>query len=196
MSSLRSENIRKMERDEDVKSGSLTGGSHALYCFCRKPESGYMLQCELCHEWFHATCLHIPKGKRVPGKDTGKDARFLCPSCQRTRRPRLDPIVALLISLQKIPVRISEGTALQCLAERSITWQKKARHGIQGSVSTLEAAKQQKRRIEEIKNHITRWRQEASAILNSSTTSMQAQLANSAGLCAYVIHCNSNQQVN
>ena len=181
MRSLRSKNIKKMERDEDVKSGTIPGGSPALYCFCRKPESGYMLQCELCHEWYHAACLHIPKGKRVPGKDTGKDSHFLCPSCLRTRRPRLDPIVVLLISLQKIPVHISEGTALQCLAERSIAWQKKARQGMQGSVSTLEAAKQQKKRIEEIKGHITRWRQEASATPSSSTTSMQAQLATSAG---------------
>lgn len=181
MHALRSENIKNMERDEDMKSGTVPGGSPAVYCFCRKPESGYMLQCELCHEWYHATCLHIPKGKRVPGKDTGKDAHFLCPLCQRTRRPRLDPIVALLISLQKIPVHISEGTAIQCLAERSIAWQKKARQGMQCSVSVLEAAKQQKKRIEEIKNHIARWRQEASTTLSSSTTSIQAQLATSAG---------------
>ena len=180
MATLRRENIKNMERDENVKNGTIPGGSPALYCFCRKPESGYMLQCELCHEWYHAVCLHIPKGKRVPGKDTGKDSHFLCPSCQRTRRPRIEPIVALLISLQKIPVHISEGTALQCLTERTISWQKKARQVIEGSLALLEAAKQQKRRIEDVKNHITKWRQE------TGPTSVTPQLANSAGACVCV----------
>ena len=179
MTRLRTENAQKMETEEDGSKSS--SASHALYCVCRKPESGYMLQCELCHEWYHATCLHIPKGKRVPGKDTGKDSRFICSSCQRTRKPRLDPIVALLISLQKVPVHIPEGTALQCLAERSISWQKRARQAVQGCLTTLEAAKQQRRRIEDIKSHITRWRHEASATLSSNATSMQTQLANSAG---------------
>ena len=177
---LRSENMQKMEHDEEIKNGTASG-SPVVYCFCRKPESGYMLQCELCLEWYHATCLHIPKGKRIPGKDIGKDSRFICSSCQRTRRPRLDYIVSLLISLQKVPVAISEGTALHCLAERAIAWQKKARQVILNTSLVMESSKQQKRRIEELKNHIKRWRQEASTTLCSSTTSIQAQLANSAG---------------
>lgn len=185
---LREENIRKMEQDEDIKNGALSpASSPALYCFCRKSEAGYMLQCELCHEWYHATCLHIPKGKRMPGKDIGKESRFLCLSCQRTRRPRLDAIVSLLISLQKVPVAISEGTALHCLAERAISWQKHAKQSLQNSSVILEAAKGQMRRTEELKNHIKRWRQEASTTIGSTTTSIQAQLANSAGL--YVCVC-------
>lgn len=178
--SLRNQNIKKMERDEEIKCGSRSGPL-VLYCFCRKPESGYMLQCELCHEWYHATCLHIPKGKRFPGKDIGKESRFLCSVCQRTRRPRLDAIVSLLISLQKVPVAISEGTSIHCLAERAIAWQKRARHGIQNTSVILEASKQQMRRIEELKSHIRRWRQEASTTVGSNTTSIQAQLASSAG---------------
>ncbi len=176
--SLREENTKKMECEEEAKNN----GSLVLYCFCRKPESGYMLQCELCHEWYHATCLHIPKGKRFPGKDIGKEARFLCSACQRTRRPRLDAIVSLLISLQKVPVAISEGTALHCLAERAIAWQKRARQVLQNTSLILEAAKHQMKRTEELKNHIKRWRQEASTTIGSTTTSIQAQLASSAGV--------------
>ena len=157
---------------------------------CRKPESGYMLQCELCHEWYHAACLHIPKGKRIPGKDIGKDSRFICSICQRTRRPRLDAIISLLISLQKVPVAISEGTALHCIAERAISWQRRARQAISNCSGVLEAAKQQKRRIEEIKGHIRRWRNEAQSNRDgSSVTSIQAQLASSAGMytCVYIV---------
>ena len=178
---LRDENLRKMELDEDVKNGIASSSAPILYCFCRKPESGYMLQCELCLEWYHASCLHIPKGKRMPGKDLGKESRFLCLACQRTRRPRLDAIVSLLISLQKVPVAISEGTALHCLAERAIAWQRKAKLGLQNLTLILEASRHQMKRTEELRNHIKRWRQEASTTIEANTTSIQAQLASSAG---------------
>ena len=185
---LRNENLQKMERDEQLKNGTASG-PQVVYCMCRKQESGYMLQCELCHEWYHAACLHIPKGKRIPGKDIGKDSRFICTICQRTRRPRLDAIISLLISLQKVPVAISEGTALHCIAERAISWQRRARQAITNCSGVLEAAKQQKRRIEEIKGHIRRWRNEAQSNREgSSVTSIQAQLASSAGVCTVYMY--------
>lgn len=185
---LREENLLKVEQDERLKGGKMAG-TPAVYCFCRKPESGYMLQCELCNEWFHATCLHIPKGKRAPGKDIGREARFLCVACVQSRRPRLDAIVSLLISLQKVPVAISEGTALHCLAESAIAWQRKARQAIQAGASMLEAAKQQKKRIEELKSNIRKWRSEASTN-RSLTTSIEAQLASSAGLLIPFVHAH------
>lgn len=177
---LRNENLEKMERDESRKNSTYP---QVVYCFCRKPESGYMLQCELCNEWYHATCLHIPKGKRTGGRDIGKDSRFLCALCLRTRRPRLDAIVSLLISLQKVPVAISEGTALHCLTERAISWQKKARQEITNCTSILEAAKQQMRRVDEVKAHISKWKTEMqlTAEEKQKPTSVEAQLASSAG---------------
>uniref|UniRef100_A0A4W5KUE2 [histone H3]-trimethyl-L-lysine(4) demethylase n=1 Tax=Hucho hucho TaxID=62062 RepID=A0A4W5KUE2_9TELE len=100
--SLRAANLAKMamsDRIEEVK-----------FCLCRKTASGFMLQCELCKDWFHGAC--------VP-----KEAKFLCPLCQRSRRPRLETILSLLVSLQKLPVRLPEGEALQCLTERAMGWQ-------------------------------------------------------------------------
>ena len=186
---LRNQNLQKMERDEEQKNG-VVSGQPILYCLCRKPESGYMLQCELCLEWYHAACLHIPKGKRSPGKDIGKDSRFLCAICQRTRRPRLDAIISLLISLQKVPVAITEGTALHCIAERAIAWQRRARQAISNCSGVLEAAKQQRKRIDDLKGHIKRWRQEAVTNREGiSETLIQAQLASSAGECVYVCVC-------
>ncbi len=178
MKKLRAENAQKMESEAD---GKTTSGSPALYCLCRKPESGYMLQCELCHEWYHANCLHIPRGKRVPGRDTGRESRFICSSCQRTRRPMFSNLITLLVALNKVPVHIPEGTAVAQLAERSMKWQQKAKKVLQSCVSITESAKQQRRRIEDIKGHINRWRQEASTTLSNSSTTMQTQLANSAG---------------
>ena len=56
-----------------------------------------------------------------------RDLKFLCPLCLRSRRPRLETILSLLVSLQKLPVRMPEGEALQCLTERAMAWQDKAR---------------------------------------------------------------------
>ncbi|KAA0721560.1 Lysine-specific demethylase 5A [Triplophysa tibetana] len=125
--SLRAANLAKMaivERIEEVK-----------FCLCRKTASGFMLQCELCKDWFHGACVPLPKAgpqkKMVAGwQGSSKESKFLCPLCQRSRRPRLETILSLLVSLQKLPVRLPEGEALQCLTERAMGWQDRARQAL------------------------------------------------------------------
>ncbi|KAL4612786.1 lysine-specific demethylase 5A isoform X1 [Arapaima gigas] len=122
--SLRAANLAKMamaDRIEEVK-----------FCLCRKTASGFMLQCELCKDWFHGTCVPLPKtGSQKKGLGwQSKEAKFLCPLCQRSRRPRLETILSLLVSLQKLPVRLPEGEALQCLTERAMGWQDRARQAL------------------------------------------------------------------
>lgn len=56
-----------------------------------------------------------------------RDVKFLCPLCQRTRRPRLETILSLLLKLQPQSLRLPEGEALQCLTERAMNWQDRAR---------------------------------------------------------------------
>ncbi|XP_012538541.2 lysine-specific demethylase lid isoform X1 [Monomorium pharaonis] len=119
MRSLRERNLMKMKAEaEDSK-----------YCVCRRPKFGTMLQCELCKDWFHINCVPLPKTS-YKGKPTSKDMKFLCPCCLRSRRPRLETILALLVSLQKIPIRVPEGEALQCLTERAMNWQDRARKAL------------------------------------------------------------------
>uniref|UniRef100_A0A3B4WYM9 [histone H3]-trimethyl-L-lysine(4) demethylase n=1 Tax=Seriola lalandi dorsalis TaxID=1841481 RepID=A0A3B4WYM9_SERLL len=125
--SLRAANLAKMamaDRIEEVK-----------FCLCRKTASGFMLQCELCKDWFHGACVPLPKtGSQkkvgVGWQSNSKDSKFLCPLCQRSRRPRLETILSLLVSLQKLPVRLPEGEALQCLTERAMSWQDRARQAL------------------------------------------------------------------
>uniref|UniRef100_A0A665U028 [histone H3]-trimethyl-L-lysine(4) demethylase n=1 Tax=Echeneis naucrates TaxID=173247 RepID=A0A665U028_ECHNA len=87
-------------------------------CLCQKAPSGPMVQCELCREVFHCGCV-----------DTTSDLKYgqpwLCPLCQRSRKPPLDKVLPLLASLQRIRVRLPEGDALRFLIERTVRWQHK-----------------------------------------------------------------------
>ncbi|EFX69009.1 hypothetical protein DAPPUDRAFT_301194 [Daphnia pulex] len=109
----------------------------AHYCICQGKAQGGMIECALCKEWFHLSCLRGAKqqGPGAKNKTNGegnaisgiKDGRYLCGYCCRSRRPRLETILSLLVSLQKLPVRLPEGEALQCLTERAMNWQDRAR---------------------------------------------------------------------
>jgi len=93
-------------------------------------ESGVsMLDCELCKEQFQPGSVPIPRigAHKKDRPNSLRDVKFLCPACLRSRRPRLETILSLLVSLQKLTVRLPEGEALQCLTERAMAWQDKAR---------------------------------------------------------------------
>jgi [histone H3]-trimethyl-L-lysine4 demethylase len=96
-----------------------------------------MFQCDLCNEHYHREFIAIgvliqyirtSVGQCLPyhGSDANTSSWWICDFCIRSRRPRLQDIVKLLGSLQKLTVRLPEGEILQCLTERAITWQEKA----------------------------------------------------------------------
>ncbi|CAD0206331.1 unnamed protein product [Chrysodeixis includens] len=122
---LRTRNMRKEVR-APVSAG-------VTFCVCQKRQYGVMTQCELCKDWFHASCIAADKEEREESPDRVEvpfptpEPKFLCPDCMRTKRPRLDRILALLVWLQKLPVRLAEGEALQCVTERAMAWQDAAR---------------------------------------------------------------------
>ena len=57
------------------------------------------------------------------GPTSLRDLKFLCPTCLRSRRPRLETILSLLVSLQKLTVRLPEGEALRYVAHH-LCWQR------------------------------------------------------------------------
>ena len=74
------------------------------------------------------SCIATHKSQPSKKSNSGNsDSKFLCPMCSRSKRPKLEVILALLVNLQNLPVRIPEGEALQSLAERAMAWQDKAR---------------------------------------------------------------------
>ncbi|XP_053618891.1 lysine-specific demethylase 5 isoform X2 [Plodia interpunctella] len=128
---LRARNMRK-----EVRAPPAAG---VTFCMCQKRQYGVMTQCELCKDWFHSSCVTAanageeressPERTELP---FSAEPKFLCPDCVRTKRPRLDRILALLVWLQKLPVRLAEGEALQCVTERAMAWQDAARAQLAG----------------------------------------------------------------
>lgn len=106
-------------------------------CVCAGQPRTPQLRCHLCKDWFHGGCVPFPSLLPSSGPPVNPrcwwdwDSRFLCPRCQRSRRPRLETILALLVALQRLPVRLPEGEALQCLTERAINWQGRAKEALE-----------------------------------------------------------------
>lgn len=111
------------------------------YCLCKGQFMGNMYHCQLCKDWFHSSCVPSlskhPYGalKRNEPSDQADymfDLRdkYLCPMCMRTKRPKLETILSLLVALQQIPLRVPEGEALQCVAERAMHWQDRVRQAL------------------------------------------------------------------
>lgn len=138
------EGILQLRRTNSAKpsplASSTTAASATSICVCGQVPAGVgALQCDLCQDWFHGGCVSVPRLLSSPRPSPTSspllawwewDTKFLCPLCMRSRRPRLETILALLVALQRLPVRLPEGEALQCLTERAISWQGRARQAL------------------------------------------------------------------
>ncbi|KAJ8385132.1 hypothetical protein AAFF_G00192730 [Aldrovandia affinis] len=123
------------ENEETPRLRSTPSPTSSSICVCGHPPRPPLLRCRLCKNWFHGGCVPFPSllpPSSAPARSCwwDWDTRFLCPLCQRSRRPRLETILALLVALQRLPVRLPEGEALQCLTERAITWQGRAKQAL------------------------------------------------------------------
>ena len=50
-----------------------------IFCICRMPEQGEMVECSNCQEWFHVSCEVIPKKAIEESK-----VEWLCSNCTNT----------------------------------------------------------------------------------------------------------------
>uniref|UniRef100_A0A8C2DMQ6 [histone H3]-trimethyl-L-lysine(4) demethylase n=1 Tax=Cyprinus carpio TaxID=7962 RepID=A0A8C2DMQ6_CYPCA len=71
-------------------------------CVCNDPPRPFLHRCHLCKDWFHGGCVPFPS--LLGSSDTNLtkplcwwdwNTRFLCPRCQRSRRPRLETILGV-----------------------------------------------------------------------------------------------------
>ena len=136
--------ITELRKKNERKQNSLDD-SKILYCHCQQPSSGYMVQCDLCLDWYHDSCL-VSESEILPDAN----AKYLCSSCKRSNRPSLATAANLLASLQSLPVSLTEGTALECLVTRAAKWQKKAKEAITRTQEVL-AQQQAIKKQQEVK---------------------------------------------
>lgn len=106
------------------------------YCVCDGSNMLTTRECTLCKDLFHDQCLKELANYYYYSEDAGggnvmngglgrhvKPARiFLCPFCQRSKRPSAKSVQAALLKLQKIRVRTLESVAMQCLLDREAKW--------------------------------------------------------------------------
>lgn len=128
-------------------------------CVCGHPLREPLLRCRMCQARFHASCVPF-SALSMPASPVcwwDWDPGFLCPLCRRSRRPRLETILALLVALQKLPVRLPEGEALQCLTERAVSWQGRVRStlqspDLQGALETLRELREGKGGVQDLED--------------------------------------------
>ena len=112
---------RQATPDEDnipIADGS--NSSRDVFCICRKSEAGMMIECEVCHEWYHGKCLKIARGK------VKEDDKYTCPICDwRTKiprdaaRPKLEDLQAWQDELETLPFQPEEENTLFLICDEA-----------------------------------------------------------------------------
>jgi histone demethylase JARID1 len=108
-----SPNAEGMDRSTD---GS--NSSRDVFCVCRRPEAGMMIECELCHEWYHGKCLKIARGK------VKEDDKYTCPICdwrvkipRDAARPKLEDLQSWYEEMPNLPFQPEEEATLTSLCD-------------------------------------------------------------------------------
>ncbi|KAI4170030.1 MAG: hypothetical protein LQ343_005279 [Gyalolechia ehrenbergii] len=85
-----------------------------VFCMCRQPEAGLMIECELCHEWYHGKCLKIARGKFK------EDDKYTCPICdwrvkipRDAARPKLEDLQDWQMEITTLPFQPEEEDTLE-----------------------------------------------------------------------------------
>ncbi|KAL1835173.1 hypothetical protein VTK73DRAFT_6113 [Phialemonium thermophilum] len=79
-----------------------------------------MIECELCHEWYHGKCLKIARGK------VKEDEKYTCPICdwrvkipRDAARPKLEDLVAWQEEIQTLPFQPEEEELLRKIIDNA-----------------------------------------------------------------------------
>ncbi|XP_053388273.1 uncharacterized protein LOC128551439 [Mercenaria mercenaria] len=73
--------IKKIQRELKAELSSQMDleemeGKEEVYCICNGPDSGqFMVQCDICDEWFHGECVNITE------EELGDTDDYICPNC-------------------------------------------------------------------------------------------------------------------
>ncbi|QQK43545.1 PHD transcription factor (Rum1), putative [Penicillium digitatum] len=91
-----------------------------VFCICRHPEAGMMIECEVCHEWYHGKCLKIARGK-VKEFD-----KYTCPICdwrqkipRDAARPKLEDLQDWHAEIATLPFQPEEEEVLESIINQA-----------------------------------------------------------------------------
>lgn len=103
----------KMHRWEDPR-------FREVFCLCRRIEAGMMIECELCHEWYHGKCLKIARGK------VKEDDKYTCPICdwrvkipRDAARPNLEDLLSWYEEIPGLPFQPEEEEVLKKIIDNA-----------------------------------------------------------------------------
>ena len=104
---------RQATPEDGIPISDGSNSSRDVFCICRKAEAGMMIECELCHEWYHGKCLKIARGK------VKEDDKYTCPICdyrlkipRDATRPRLEDLTGWLDEVDGLPFQPEEDETL------------------------------------------------------------------------------------
>lgn len=122
----------------------------SVFCICRQPEGGMMIECEVCQDWYvpllllcyvsayisryHGKCLKIARGK-VKGSET-----FTCPICdwrvkipRDAARPKLEDLQQWADELATLPFQPDEEDILERIVDKAQTFREFLQQYINGN---------------------------------------------------------------
>ena len=96
-----------------------------VFCICRRSEAGLMIECELCHEWYHARCLKVARGK------VKEEDKYTCPICdyracipRDAARPKLEDLIQWQEEIPNLPFRPEEEEVLEKVIRNATNFRK------------------------------------------------------------------------
>ncbi|KAI9850963.1 MAG: hypothetical protein M1838_004748 [Thelocarpon superellum] len=112
--------------------------SRDVFCICRQPESGMMIECELCHEWYHGKCMKIARGKV-------KEFDYTCPICdwrvkipRDAARPKLEDLLDWQAEIPVLPFQPDEEACLSRIVNQAQDFRDFIRLHMNPALSTAE----------------------------------------------------------
>ncbi|KAH8554111.1 PLU-1-like protein-domain-containing protein [Umbelopsis sp. PMI_123] len=97
-----------------------------VFCICRSSESGLMIECDTCGEWYHGNCV------RVSRREAKAQTSYICPICSISgpfsRRPSLEDFEDLLQEADQRWFAPTEYTILQSLVARVARFREEVRN--------------------------------------------------------------------
>ncbi|KAH9909715.1 PLU-1-domain-containing protein [Xylariomycetidae sp. FL2044] len=108
------------ERETNVARSWDNPSHREVFCICRRVEAGMMIECELCHEWYHGKCLKIARGK------VKEDDKYTCPICdwrvkipRDAARPKLEDLIVWQEEMRNLPFQPEEEEVLRKIIDNA-----------------------------------------------------------------------------